>query len=362
MLIVLNRFINAGGTVWLPTWDPVQTLDTEGFKSNLLPLTAGGMYDPQRGERLPRRQRTLSYKGTLIESSVDAIQAAYDALALASGTDGELYGTNELGTQTVHIHARMLVDPGQRAPKDIYRYRGWWTLDVSIAFEVQEKAWKGTWHGPIVNPLDTSTGLDLGYTLDDVAEDTTLATSPITLTRTNEGNLPTDEIVLRLTAGSADITAVTVQCGKATWSWTGTLKSANTLIIDTANALIANQTVLTAPASAGATALTVANAAGTGYATGGRIRIVLDDGTVVERAITSLGGTTTVNISPGLPGAAASGREVWAAAYAGFARDATLHTIAPWLLLVPGTSNLTVTLTGGSTDSTLDTSFWSAHG
>lgn len=368
-----TRFITDAGTVvWMPRYDPAEGFDLGGYTSHTLPLSGGGTFDAD-DTRPPRGLRKVTRRGVLREESPRAIQDAYEALAVASGTRGKVYRQTETGDRSDWMTARLMVEVEDRTPQIVRQDDGFWVLATTITLELHDKAWHGVWHGPIVNPLDatpdmrpninppdTAIGLDLGYALDDVADSATLATSPVTVTLTNNGNMPTDEIVLRLLAGSADITAFTVQCGKAKWTWTGTLKAANTLVIDTANALVAHQTVLTAPAAAGATALSVANAAGTGWATGGRIRIVLDDGTAVERAITSIGGTTTVNISPGLPGAAASGREVWAACYSGFLRDPVLHSIDSWLRFNPGSNSLVATITGGSTNSTLSQFWWDA--
>jgi hypothetical protein len=353
MATVLTRFItDAGSTVWMPRYDVVDPQDTSGYTTHTLPLSGGGVYDPD-DTRPPRGLRKISRKGVLRETSKRGIQDAYDALAVAAGTKGKLYRQTETGDRSDWIPARLMVDIEDRTPQIVRQDDGHWVLATTITLELQDKVWHGVRHGTALIPLDGGYSLDAGIPLDDVADTTTLDTSPKTLTVVNDGNMPTDDVVLSLLAGSADVTAFTVQCGKAKWTWTGTLKAGNTLIIDTANALVAHQTVLTAPAAAGATTLTVANAAGTGWTAGGRLRIVLDDGTIVERAITALGGTTTVTISPGLPGAAASGREVLAAAYAGFARDATVHTIDTWLRLSPGSNTCTVTLTGGSTNSTL---------
>lgn len=358
MAYILTRFVTAAGTtVWLPPRDPQDPADTGGYQSRTLALSAGGVFDPDGDDRPPRGLRKISRRGVVREDSKAAMQATYDALAVASGLRGRLYRQNEVGNRAEWITARLFAEPEDRTVQIVRQDDGHWVLSISTTLELQDKVWHGLRHGTYLAPLDTGIGLDSSVSLDDVADTSTLSTSPITITPTNAGNMPVDDPVLSLLAGSADVTAVTIQCGKAKWTWTGTIKSANTLIIDTGNALVANQTVLTSGAAAGATALSVANAAGTGWAAGGRIRIVLDDGTIVERTIISLGGTTTVNISPGIPGAAASGREVWAAAYSGFARDATLHTIDTWLRFNPGANTLVATLTGGSTTSVL-TLFW----
>lgn len=367
MPYVLTRCITpTGTTVWFPRFTPLSDpLDTGGYDRKTLPLSGSGVYDPNGNERAPRGLRRLTRQGRLREQSKTAIGDAFDALAVASGLRCAVWRQNEVGDRADWITAGVMVDAGGRDPIQLVRQEdGWWTLDVPIILELQDPCWHGTRHGtvktPLIDPGDATSGpaLDSAIPLDDVADTTTLATSPQTIAVTNDGNMPVDDGVLTLLAGSADITAFGFTCGKAKCAWTGTLKAGQVLVIDSGNGIVASQTGLTSGAAAGATALAVTNAAGTGWATGGRIRIVLDDGTIHEATITSLGGTTTVNISPGLPGAAASGREVWAAAYSGFSRDATLHSIAPWLRFAAGSNSLIVTKTGGSTNSTLTRSFY----
>lgn len=340
-----------GSTIWFPRFNPVDPLDTGGFVSKTLPLSGGGVWDEYQNEPLPRGIRTLSRKGMLRESSKAAIEAAYNALAVGAGGKVAAWRQSETGNRADWCGGRMMIDAGDRDPVQLVRRDdGYYTLDVTITLELQDTVWHGIRHGTALAPLDATPaiGLDATVPLDDSADTTTLSSSPQTVTVTNDGDANVDDGVLSVLAAGADLTAFGWTCGKTKCAWTGTVKSANTLIVDSGNGIVANQTALTAPAVAGATALTVANAAGTGWATGGRIRIVLDDGTIFESTIASLGGTTTVNISPGLPGAAASGRVIWAAAYSGFSRDATLHSIAPWVRFVPSSNSLICTHTGGS--------------
>lgn len=361
MLVWLTRFGSSAGMLDLPEFEPVDDLDAGGYRSQLQDISTGGAYDPSQGERLRRSARTIRRSGLLLTTTVDALEASYNALAATSGLDGRLYGQSEGGSLAVHTQARMTIDQGRRAPRDIYRYQGYWALDIAMSFELSRPIWKGTRHGTLLKPLDTLTGLDLEIPLDDLADTYTLSSTPITLSIPNNGTAEVDDAVLTVLPSGSDLTALALSCGKAAWTWTGTVKAGNSLIIDSGNASVAQQTVLTAPATAGATALTVANAAGTGYTAGSFVRIVLDDGSVCLRQIAGIGGTTTINLTTGISGPAASGREVWAAAYSGFVRDATLHTLPTWLRLAPGANSVSLTRTGGDAGSTVSFHYYDGY-
>jgi hypothetical protein len=358
MATILTRFIGSNGvTVWMPQYDPVDPQDTGGYTSHTLPLSGGGIYDVD-DDRPPRGLRKVTRRGVLRENSKRELQGAYEALAVAAGTKGKLYRQTETGDRADWITARLMVDIEDRTPQITRQDDGRWVLATTITLDLQDKAWHGVRHGTALVPLDSGYSLDVGIPLDDAADTTTLDTSPKTITITNDGNMPCDQITLDLLAGSADVTAFSYQCGKANCTFTGLVKAGNRLSIDTANAKVMNQTALTAPVVAGATALPVANAAGTGYAAGGIVEVVLDDGTVWWGTIASLTGTTTINLVTAISGAAAAGRTVSASGYSGFARVPVLHRIAPWLELLPGANAVVTTITGGSTNSQITFSFF----
>jgi hypothetical protein len=354
MAYFYTRFTSSAGTIWLPYRDPVDPADMGGYTSKTVPLSGGGVFDPAGDERLPRGQRSLSRKGLLLLDDRTAWQTAYDALAVASGLRGRIWRQNETGNRADWARARLMVDPEDRTPEIVRARDGYWGLVVTTTIEVQDPIWHGLRHGTALAPLDSGIGLDDSVSLDDTADTYALTASPVTLTYNNDGNAEVDDIVVTVVPLGSALTALTLQVGRAKVSMpTLNIPVGNSLIFDSGNSLVAHQTQLTAPASPGATSLAVTNAAGTGMAAGNRIRIVLDDGTTWEGTIATASGTT-ITLVTGLPWSAASGREVWVAAYgpSGFARDSVFHAIPAWLRLLPGSNGLIVTKTGGNSSST----------
>jgi hypothetical protein len=111
--------------------------------------------------------------------------------------------------------ARLMVEVEDRTPQIVRQDDGFWVLATTITLELHDKSWHGVRHGTALIPLDGGYSFDVGIPLDDVADTTTLDTSPKTITITNDGNMPCDQITLDLLAGSADVTAFSYQCGKA---------------------------------------------------------------------------------------------------------------------------------------------------
>lgn len=82
-------------------------------------------------------------------------------------------------------------------------------LELTLEFEVWEH-----WWGQLYEETATLTG------------------SPQDVPVTGYGNIADDYATLTITAGDAAITAVTVACGDATWTYTGTIVIGNSLIVD----------------------------------------------------------------------------------------------------------------------------------
>lgn len=349
MPYILTRCITVTGTtIWMPRYNPIDPLDTGGFTSHVLPLSGGGVWDPAGNEPLQRGVRTLSRKGMLRESSKQAIEDAYNALAVGAGVKCAFWRQSESGNRADWCGGRLMVDAGDRDPVQLVRRDdGYWTLDVSLTLELHDPVWHGVRHGVFLAPLDTDIGLDASTTLDDVADTTTLTTSPQTVVVTNGGDMNCDDVDVALVVIGTPVTALSVQCGRAKWTVTGSIPVGNTLRVNTGGASVANETTLTGAVAAGVATLPVTNAAGLGWVAGSCVRLTLTDGTVHYGTIDHLTGTTSVVLTAGLPVDAASGAVVGAAAYPGFARD-PIHSIAPWLRLVPGNSSVVVTRTGGA--------------
>jgi hypothetical protein len=163
---------------------------------------------------------------------------------------------------------------------------------MRLAFQCVGVGWNTVHHGAGWD-LDAGIDLDTGYVLDETGN-FTLSTSPKTCTLANSGNQNVDNAIITVTAGAADITALNVA-------------------ITTAGGVI------------WIPGLTEFDFTGT---------IAAGKSLVID-----CGKRTVKNNGTG--------------AYSGLAIDVTAHTVFPWLRVMPGGSDVIVTKTGGSTDSTI---------
>lgn len=221
------------GNIVLPIYNPVDDIGPGTARTSFVALPGGGAFDALGSGRGNRGDYPLKHTGMILKADPASLEADYDALTAAWDTRNKLYRHSETGR--VHwTWARLIGLPIERRPQDVYRYRGYFALDVTCEFRVFSPYWYGTYHGdgldltdPGVEAFDT--GLALDYTGQDLY---TLDTSPKTLAIPNAGNAPVINAILTLTAAGSPITAVTITGGGADLTWTGTLAAGTALVID----------------------------------------------------------------------------------------------------------------------------------
>jgi hypothetical protein len=273
MAYVLFRF----GALDLPVFNTTFDLDVVAAKNTMVRTILNG-YDSagsaQADQNLPQ---TIRYKRTIVGEPVTNIAAwrdAVDALRAMSRKRAILVRQALDNTEEHYCTARFM---SAVAPQD-YK-QPWNVYETTIQF-LQFSPWVGhdhrTWH------LDDGHFLDTALFLDDAGYTVTLNTSPKVTTVTNGGNRATNNIRLTFTVGSAAITALTVKCGSAEFTFNATVTAGGTLVIDSGAQSVLNSGV---------------------------------------------------------------------AAYANFALTSN-HTIEDWLRFDPGDNTLTVTYTGGGSNST----------
>lgn len=221
--------------------------------------TAQGVYDAGGTAQLRPGETVISHRGTMVSDDDADMESDARALAVLRGTYAKLYREWRDGG-TEWIWARCIAVRGRRQ-RGMYLHQDW-----EFQFLALSPTWNGTAHD----------------------DDTTLNSSPKALTVTNGGDAVVRNAVITVTAGGANITALTIAAGSAEISYSGTITAGQALVIDCG-------------------ALTVKNN-GTG-----------------DYANFSL----TVN-----------------------------HTVIDWMPLEPGNNSVTVTFTGGSTDSVVNFAFY----
>jgi hypothetical protein len=195
--------------------------------------TLGGSFDAAGSDVAPLElPYTLTYTGLVVHATnTTQIRIGLDALRARRGARDRLWLHTTDGYDR-WVWARLLnVSPEMRVTDRA-------TVQFVLTFAVQSR-WYGHAHGGIWN-LDAGYLFDNGLWLDMTDESFTLDGSPF-YTITNNGNVAVDDCGITVTAGSADITALSIGitdiCG---FTYTGTISGGQSLIIDCSNKTVLN--------------------------------------------------------------------------------------------------------------------------
>lgn len=243
----------------LPTANPQHEVGTVGSRKRYI-RTMGGFLDVlNTGRSRPDLPHTVRVLGTVTGTQVQ-IEDTIDRFRALRGTRGTLERMSEGAALSYATAVLEQVETTRTTDLDTAQV-------MSLRFLV-ETLWRGDWP-------NSST--------------TTLNTSPKAITLENDGNADVEDAVLTITAGSADITNVRVQCSSgSSFTYSGTIAAGKSLVVDAGDWTVLND----------------------GYD-------AQDD----------------------------------------FALDAT-HTTETWFVLDAKSNTVTVTLTGGSTDSQFSASWY----
>jgi len=266
--------------VALPIYNPRLAGGTAPSREATITLADGTVYDAIGADwaeiALPY---TLTYECMALEDDASTLQTTLVSLMGKRGQRGKLY-RRVLNDDTIHwAWARPLQIPSATGMGGLITH-----TPLTFQFQILS-AWRGYYR--IDWLLDDSYYLDDGLFLNDNSYTETMASSPHIITVTNGGNGVCRDAIITITAGAANITALTIATGYTDIDWTGTLVAGNALVLD-----------------CGA-------------------KSILNNG---------------VN------------------AYSGFSYGA-VHTLSGWLELPPGDTAITITFTGGSTNSTVNVTF-----
>lgn len=168
---------------------------------------------------------TMTYSCLVYEDGgIASLGAALDDLRAMIGVEGKLYVSPWDSTAADRWALARCV--GVNVPATVYNRK---TQNIDIEFRVKT-SWRGFAHGGTVSGSSYLFGNGLYYS---ATSATTLATSPKTITVTNDGNTWVDDCGITVTAGSAAITAITIGISSSSeFTFSGTVSAGNTLIID----------------------------------------------------------------------------------------------------------------------------------
>ncbi len=208
-----------------PTLQPITEMPTApGKNGDIATLSTG--FDAWGNDDAPSVfPYPLSYRVLVVGASASAYMATLNALRALSKKKGFLYRQG----QDAVPHRALARLERVSATDSVETFNA-----IELAFEFSiwsdwENNWTDGWR------LDTGVLLDTMMILDPPrVVSATLNTSPKTITVTVGGNVAVDDAVITLTAGSAAITAMSLQITAmgVIFDWTGTLASGKALVID----------------------------------------------------------------------------------------------------------------------------------
>lgn len=223
-MYTITRF----GTVTLPIYETEYTISpVPSDMSGLLPV-GSNVFDGNGSDRAPLKfPAAIVYKCIAHESTLGATRVATDALRALVGRRDYLYRVADDDATVQQCLARLAgIDMPRGITNRIF-------FEMNFKF-VQLAGWRGNSHGDW--RFDSGEIFDDGLTLDSSDFQGTFVAASHALVVTNAGNLPIQDAILTITAGSGTITSVAVAAVGASIDWrvNATLTPSATLVVDCA--------------------------------------------------------------------------------------------------------------------------------
>lgn len=182
-----------------------------------------GGYDSRVDDESLDLPANLTKRYTIYKTTPEEVQTELDALRALRGTRAKLWARTYEG-EARFVWARLRSVDYRRTNRNFN------VQPVSLTWRVGNQHWRG--HDHAEWDLDEGFYLDDGLYLDDDGYTFTLNTAPYYATVTQGGNRATPDVRLTVTAGAAPITVLTISCGDAEFTYTGTVAVGDQLIID----------------------------------------------------------------------------------------------------------------------------------
>lgn len=231
----LTRF----GTLDLEHYNQVDTIGSGPTPTSYQVLPDGGALD-RFGDRQMNPGAVERVKSLRLRVSTETSAQEYMALLSLRGKRDRLYRRLVDGS-IQWIYARLVEVTAQRSHEQT-RFRV--LQDLDLRFVTEESFWRGdlrsTWYLDDGHYLDTGLYLDSALTF-------SLASSPAVITANladEIGMAPTRAMVLTISAGSADMSNITIaRTGGETLTFAGTILANKSLVIDTGTMQVLNDGV-----------------------------------------------------------------------------------------------------------------------
>ena len=227
------RLYSFDGTV-LPTRRAQADIGPGPAQDRTFELPSGGLYDYFGLDDAPGARSVLRHRGRIWNSTLANLEAEYNELAALKGVRGTLLRQRDSDGRWQGIDTRCMDVRHVRTVENQVAGGGLW-LELDFEFQVLASWWNGFLRGSGWT-LDTGEVLDDGLALDETG-DHTMAASPYTGTWHNHGRKPNTKAVVTVTAGAAQLTAVTVArlvggAVREQWTVTDNITTGNALVVD----------------------------------------------------------------------------------------------------------------------------------
>jgi hypothetical protein len=230
-----NYKLEKFGTVMLPQIEAVSDIGSVA-RLSLLELAGGGYYDQNGTQQTEQEQTTITHQARLVGTTETDLYTQFRALQALRGVSDKLYRYFPDGSRE-WCQARMLGVKGQTDPRRRYN------LQIEISFAMISRIWNGSQRGPdwqFDNMLSGGPECYFDTTLMfDASTGVTFALDANLIQPyvTNGGNAAVTNPIIRVTAGSVDITywsfELTLDDGTyMELDYSGTIASGKTLVID----------------------------------------------------------------------------------------------------------------------------------
>lgn len=228
------------GTLDLEHYNQVDAIGSGVTPVNYLPLPEGGALDNfgdmQKHPGAVERVKSLRLRG----ETEAALETLYFQLLALRGKRDRLYRRTVSGD--IHWQYARLVELTAQRNYDQTKYR--FIQDLDLRFVTQEATWRGDLGG--VWFLDDGEYLDTGLAFDS-GETYTLDGSPKAISiviGADAGRLATRALQIRVTAGSAPITSITIaRAGGESLTFGASIAAGDELLIDTGTMQVTNDGV-----------------------------------------------------------------------------------------------------------------------
>ena len=193
-----------------------------------------GGYDHQDDSEVEDGPADITKRYTIYATTPEEVQTQLDALRALRGKRYKLWART-YGDEVRFLWARLRRVDYRRTNRNFN------SQPVSLTWRVGNQHWRG--HDHTDWDLDEGYYLDDGLYLDDDGYTFTLNTAPKFVTVTHGGNRATQDVRFTITAGAAPITVLTISCGDAEFTYTGTVAVGDQLVIDCGEQSVLNDGV-----------------------------------------------------------------------------------------------------------------------